>query len=141
MSKMQMLPKRSIVSHVQKDLGKKMVFIGGPRQVGKTTLAQGLIPDYYDGHPAYLNWDLAEHRRLIKSKSWSHDEKLLVLDEIHKGKSWRNLLKGIYDTQKNTHSFLITGSARLNTLRKGRRFPTRSVSLLSTSSILSSRTW
>ena len=38
-----------------------MVFVAGPRQVGKTTLALAL-PDARRG---YLNWDVAEHRAHI----------------------------------------------------------------------------
>ncbi|NUM87652.1 MAG: ATP-binding protein [Bdellovibrionales bacterium] len=96
-----------------------MVFLGGPRQVGKTTLAQGLILGYHDGHPAYLNWDSIEHRQKIRDRDWPRGERLIVLDEIHKTKSWRSLVKGFYDTLKNTHSFLVTGSARLDHFRKG----------------------
>lgn len=43
----------------------------------------------------------------------------MVLDEIHKSKDWRNVVKGLYDTLKATHAFLITGSARLDHFRKG----------------------
>jgi len=35
-----MLKKRYLYSNLASDLKEKMVFIGGPRQVGKTTLAQ-----------------------------------------------------------------------------------------------------
>ena len=111
---MSTLPAQKIVPFIIKDLKKKMVFLGGPRQVGKTTLAQELISNYKDGHPAYLNWDLAEHRKKIKNRDWPASEGLIVLDEIHKFKGWRNLIKGYYDTLKNSHSFLITGSARLD---------------------------
>ena len=96
-----------------------MVFLGGARQVGKTTLAQTLIKDYKDGHPAYLNWDSDFHRKKIKERRWPKSEPLIVLDEVHKFKNWRNFIKGVYDTLKNTHSFLITGSANLNHFRKG----------------------
>jgi predicted AAA+ superfamily ATPase len=34
---------RYLVPHILKDLQKKMVFLGGPRQCGKTTLAQDLL--------------------------------------------------------------------------------------------------
>lgn len=44
-----------------------MVFIGGPEQAGKPTLAEGLIPIFSDSHPAYLNWELAEHRTRIRA--------------------------------------------------------------------------
>ncbi len=110
---------RYLEPYIIEDLKKKMVFLGGPRQVGKTTLAQGLIKNYTDGHPAYLNWDSLEHKKMIKERQWPRAEPLIVIDEIHKFKGWRNLIKGFYDTLKNTHSFLITGSARLDHFRKG----------------------
>ncbi len=110
---------RYLSSFIYDDLKTKMVFLGGPRQVGKTTLAQDLIKNYVDGHPAYLNWDSDEHKKMIKERQWPKSEPLIVLDEIHKFKNWRNMVKGFYDTLKNTHSFLITGSARLDHFRKG----------------------
>lgn len=96
-----------------------MVFLGGPRQVGKTTLAQSLIPRFKDGHPAYLNWDSISSRRKILNQDWPAKEKLIIFDEIHKYKNWRNLVKGYYDNLKQTHHFLVTGSARLDHYRKG----------------------
>ena len=36
-------PARYLAADVLKDLSKKMVFIGGPRQCGKTTLVQTLL--------------------------------------------------------------------------------------------------
>ena len=113
------LPERIYIPYIIKDLGKKMVFLGGPRQVGKTTLALSLIRNYHDNHPAYLNWDNEISRQIILKSEWPKDEPLIVFDEIHKRKSWQNLVKGIWDTWKNTQSFLITGSARLNIFRKG----------------------
>src|SRR3989344_4602966 len=110
---------RYLEPYILEDLETKMVFLGGPRQVGKTTLAQGLIKNYVDGHPAYLNWDSDEHKKMIRERHWPKSEPLIVLDEIHKFKNWRNMVKGFYDTLKNTHSFLITGSARLDHFRKG----------------------
>ena len=110
---------RYLASEIKNDLKTKMVFLGGPRQVGKTTLAQSLIKGYTDNHPAYLNWDSELHKNKIKKQEWPRTEPLIVLDEIHKFKNWRNLVKGFYDTLKNTHSFLVTGSARLDHFRKG----------------------
>ncbi len=110
---------RYLSAKIKEDLKDRMVFLGGPRQVGKTTLSQALIHKYKDEHPAYLNWDDPIHQKKIKNKEWPRTEKLIVLDEIHKFKNWRNLVKGLYDTLKNTHSFLITGSARLDHFRKG----------------------
>ncbi len=116
---MSKLPIRYLDSLIRADLKKKMVFLGGPRQVGKTTLAQSLIKDYQDEHPAYLNWDSDIDRSKIRNREWPKKERLIVLDEIHKFKGWRNFVKGLYDTLKNTHTFLITGSARLDHFRKG----------------------
>ena len=39
---------------------RQMVFITGPRQVGKTTLAKKLVPNL-EPSVNYFNWDLAEH--------------------------------------------------------------------------------
>lgn len=105
---------------IQKTLEKKMVFLGGPRQVGKTTLALGLIsPTASEQHPAYFNWDYAISAEKIKKVEFPSNEKLLVFDEIHKYVRWRNLIKGIYDTQKSLHQFLVTGSARLDYYSRG----------------------
>ena len=110
---------RNLVENIRQDLLEKMVFLGGPRQVGKTTLAKSLIPHYRDGHPAYLNWDDAVCRKKIRRRQWPSDEKLIVFDEIHKYAKWKNLVKGHYDLLKNTHSFMVTGSSRLNVFRRG----------------------
>lgn len=96
-----------------------MVFLGGPRQVGKTTFSQSLLKKYKTGHPAYLNWDDVEQRKKILEKNWPIDESLIIFDELHKYARWRNFIKGFYDTQKGSHSFLIMGSARLDYYRKG----------------------
>lgn len=116
---MRILPTRYLLKDIIADLKTKMVFLGGPRQVGKTTLSKALLKKYTDGHPAYLNWDSEIDRSKIKNREWPKSEKLIILDEIHKFKNWRNFIKGLYDTLKNTHSFLITGSARLDLFRKG----------------------
>ncbi len=116
---MSILQTRYLQKLIKEDLEKKMVFLGGPRQVGKTTLAQALIKNYQDQHPAYLNWDSDIDRKKIKNRDWPKSERLIVLDEIHKLRGWRNFVKGLYDTLKNSHTFLITGSARLDHFRKG----------------------
>jgi predicted AAA+ superfamily ATPase len=114
-----LLPKRFIESYILEDLQKKMVFIGGPRQVGKTRFSQDLIDGFHETHPAYLNWDRAEHRKRIRTASWPQDQPLIVLDEVHKSRGWQSMVKGFYDTLKNRHQFLVTGSARLDHYRRG----------------------
>ena len=111
--------KRYLTELVKADLSEKMVFIGGPRQVGKTTFAKSLIGAASDLHNAYFNWDNAEHRTRIRGKDWPATEPLIVFDELHKFARWRGLIKGFYDTQNHQHAFLVTGSARLDHYRKG----------------------
>ncbi len=109
---------RYITPCVLEDLNKKMVFVGGPRQVGKTTLAKAVLSENF---PAgrYLNWDYDDDRQDILQKRWSSDNNLLVFDELHKFPRWKAWIKGIYDVSHEKHSFLITGSARLDVYRRG----------------------
>ncbi|MDO8519154.1 MAG: AAA family ATPase [Deltaproteobacteria bacterium] len=110
---------RYLSPFIVEDLKEKMVFVGGPRQVGKTTMALSFLKNGNEEHPAYLNWDLSDIRpKLIRGYFPPH-EKLIIFDEIHKYKGWRNLLKGFYDRYKKRVSFLVTGSARLDYYRKG----------------------
>ena len=96
-----------------------MVFLGGPRQVGKTTLALTLLENGDERHPAYLNWDDLQSRRMLLEGALPAVEPLVILDEVHKYKGWRNLVKGFYDMNKSRRQFLITGSARLDHYRRG----------------------
>jgi predicted AAA+ superfamily ATPase len=91
-----------------------MVFVAGPRQVGKTTLARGLP----GGARGYLNWDVAADRdRLLRREL--PNSRLWVFDELHKYRSWRNYLKGLYDSRRSGQQMLVTGSARLDLYRYG----------------------
>ena len=105
---------RYLSEQVLSDLGRKMVFVAGPRQVGKTTLAKSL-PGAGDG---YLNWDVDEHRGRILERNLP-DADLWVFDEIHKYRHWRNLLKGLYDARQPNQRILVTGSGRLDLYRFG----------------------
>ena len=111
---------RYLEAPVLQDLGKKMVFIGGPRQTGKTTLSkrllhrEGLSPERW-----YLNWDDKSDRAAIIREEFPAGKGLLVLDEIHKYARWRGALKGLFDKRKDTLKILVTGSARLDHYRKG----------------------
>jgi predicted AAA+ superfamily ATPase len=113
------LVRRYLIPQIERDLERKMVFVAGPRQVGKTTMALSL-PGARDG---YLNWDIAEHReRILRSELPAAE--LWVFDEIHKYRSWRDWLKGVYDARaidqadrKAGRRILVTGSARLDFYR------------------------
>lgn len=110
---------RYLKRSVKQDLAERMVFVGGPRQVGKTTFALTFLSKPSERHPAYLNWDDMAVRPSLLKGQLPGSEKCIVLDEIHKFARWRNLVKGMYDTNKSTVSFLITGSARLDYYSKG----------------------
>ena len=109
---------RYLKQDILDDLRKKMVFIGGPRQVGKTTLALDILGGD-ETHPAYFNWDYFDDKKNLLKGKLPAGSSLIILDEIHKYKEWRNFVKGLYDKNKSTISFLITGSARLDYYRKG----------------------
>lgn len=106
---------RYLENQIQNDLNKKMVFLGGPRQVGKTTLSFHLLKKNKLG---YLNWDDPQHREQILKRELPKTS-FLVFDEIHKYKSWRNYLKGLYDSYREKYKILVTGSARLDLYRFG----------------------
>jgi predicted AAA+ superfamily ATPase len=106
---------RYLTQQIQADLNQKMVFLAGPRQVGKTSIATHLLRDQLSG---YLNWDIAAHREFILKHELPHVP-LWVFDEIHKYKSWRNYLKGIYDQFGSAKQLLVTGSAKLDINRYG----------------------
>lgn len=108
---------RYIEPFIKKDIEKKMVFLAGPRQVGKTTLSQSLQHQF--SISKYFNWDNDEGKNGILKKKWDHTDELLIFDELHKFPRWKNWIKGIYDMEKEKHSFLITGSARLDVYKKG----------------------
>ena len=94
-----------------------MVFLAGPRQVGKTSLAKRLMA----GEPStvYLAWDRAEDRRSIRRPAWPAAPSLIVLDELHKFRGWKRWVKGEFDRHHDHHRFLVTGSARMDVFRRG----------------------
>lgn len=111
---------RYLTDAVTRDLADKMVFIGGPRQVGKTTLALSLLRGTSgESSAAYLSWDSLADREAILAGRLPANQPRVVLDEIHKYAKWRGLVKGLYDKHKSAVSFLVTGSARLDYYRKG----------------------
>ncbi len=105
---------------------KGLVMLAGPRQSGKTTFAREIVSkDFSD--TVYFNWDLAkDKRRLIadpvffskEPRSGVSSRALVILDEIHKYRDWKNYLKGVYDQFAGEYQFLVTGSGRLEFSRK-----------------------
>ena len=102
---------------IHEDLSGKMVFMGGPRQVGKTTLAL-LLGERFDA-PTCLNWDNRSHRQALLREQWKPETDLLVFDELHKYDRWKSLVKGIWDTRQHNERIIVTGSSRLDLFRRG----------------------
>jgi len=110
---------RYLKKNAAADLASKMVFIAGPRQVGKTTFALSFLGEAGGQSPAYLNWDDVRIRPSLMRGELPPNEPLIVLDEIHKFARWRSLVKGFYDTRRSDQAFIITGSARLDFYSRG----------------------
>ena len=113
-----MLKERYLTQFILDDLKDKMVFVGGPRQVGKTTLCRDFVAAQFK-NSAYFNWDNRADRKAIKAATWPGDADLLIFDEIHKYRQWKGFIKGEYDKHRETYKFLVTGSARLDLYRRG----------------------
>ena len=105
---------RYLLSQVRADLARRMVFVAGPRQVGKTTLARSLP----GARAGYLNWDIPADRSRILAGELPPGP-LWIFDEIHKYRRWRNYLKGLYDGRARGQRILVTGSGRLDLYRFG----------------------
>lgn len=118
---------RSLYINIWREISahKPMIFLVGPRQAGKTTLAH-LISKSFSNH-LYFNWDIADQRAefLQRPAFFTAMERrdpstpLVVFDEIHKYKDWKNYLKGIYDQFHEEYRFLVSGSGRLDIYQKG----------------------
>ena len=104
---------RYLEEPVRADLAEKMVFLAGPRQVGKTTLSKMLTYSY-----DYLNYDYPEHRLLIADRAWDRKKQLVILDELHKMKNWKSWLKGVYDVEGMPPNIIVRISGR-RTSQKG----------------------
>ncbi len=114
-----------LLSHI--DSVPQMAFLAGPRQVGKTTIAQSVLSQQAG---VYLNWDiLSDRETLLKGpqavmalqapKQLGAPPPLTVFDEIHKFKDWKNYLKGFFDQFKQQTRIVVTGSSRLDVFVKG----------------------
>lgn len=112
------MKKRYLVDDILRDLDEKMVFIGGARQVGKTSMATYIAQNHFKSSD-YMNWDVREDRRNIIQSKFKGDAEIILFDEIHKYKDWKNYLKGQFDKHRGDFKILVTGSARLDVYRRG----------------------
>ena len=110
------------ILHKHLNKSSQMIFLAGPRQVGKTTIAKHILETE---NGIYLNWDILKDRELIlkgpEKIMEKHDAPQLgklppitVLDEIHKFKDWKNYLKGFYDQFGKSTRIIVTGSSRIH---------------------------
>lgn len=104
---------------------RQMAMLVGPRQVGKTTSARASAPDH-----RYFTWDRQTDRQLLVAgadrlaeeldlHTLGTDRRYVVLDEIHKYRRWKDLLKGLFDVYGDRARLVVTGSARLGRFRRG----------------------
>ena len=105
---------RYLEKFITEDMKEKIILLSGPRQVGKTTLSRQLVESN-----SYLNYDSSSDRRVILAEEWNRDVTLVIFDELHKMKKWKSWIKGVYDSEGASPALLVTGSARLDTYRKG----------------------
>lgn len=112
---------RYLKAYIEKDaLAKgKMAFVTGPRQVGKSTLAQSIINNsenyfLYDDETFRKGWAKSPNQAIELRGAGP-----IVLDEIHKDRKWKTKIKGIYDLKGKEIPIIVTGSARFSFYRKG----------------------
>jgi len=116
----------ALKEHLKED--RQMIFLAGPRQVGKTFVAKNAFTERYEVH--YLNWDNLSDRTLILSgpekvasrmmlSHLSNKDRIVIFDEIHKYPQWKNYIKGFFDSFGEQCKIIITGSARLDIYKKG----------------------
>ena len=98
------------------------VVLLGPRQVGKTTLAQELSKEESS---IYLDLEWPEDRQKLENPGLffgKHEDKLVILDEIHRVPEIFQPLRTIIDQgrrkNKGTGRFLLLGSASLELLNQ-----------------------
>lgn len=106
---------------------RQMIFLAGPRQVGKTTLSLMAKSDVTTSF--YLNWDNIEHQhqiirgpetvaRHLGLGKLAATKPLVIFDELHKYSRWKQFLKGFFDTYGAEIKIIVTGSAKLDIYKR-----------------------
>ena len=102
---------------------RQMVFVSGPRQVGKTTTCRAFAD-------VTFNWDDLDDREIVLGGPrrvadaaglgrLSARRPVILFDELHKFARWKSFLKGFFDVYGDRSRILVTGSSRLDVYRRG----------------------
>lgn len=118
-----MMIKRAISQKVLRALDRQAAAaLIGPRQVGKTTLALDIAANR---DAVYLDLESIEDREKLKAPALflgKNEDKLVILDEIHRMPELFQSLRSIIDQGRRkglrTGRFLILGSASIDLLRQ-----------------------
>lgn len=96
----------------------------GPRQCGKTTLAQMLVAELGDD-AIYLDLELpSAAARLSDPELYlaSHENQLVIFDEIHRLPGLFQILRGVIDQRRRagrrSRQFLLLGSASIDLMKQ-----------------------
>ncbi len=117
---------RIVEEHLKKE--RQMVFLVGPRQVGKTTTSLRVseeTPKHF-----YFSWDILKDQQLIRKGAddiaealrlnvYSNTVPVVVFDELHKYRKWKPFIKGFFDKYSSKVKIIVTGSARLDVYKQG----------------------
>lgn len=117
---------RTIKSQILDKLFKgRAVIIVGPRQVGKTTLANSLINESgYAENQIKFNCDNPTDRDKLNNRDFEFldaligDKKVIFIDEAQKVETIGQTIKLLVDGYKNTKQIIATGSSSINLLDK-----------------------
>lgn len=110
-----------VSSHLESE--RQMIFLSGPRQIGKTTICEAFATDY-------LNWDddddklriLAGQKAVAQGLGLEIADKarkVVAFDEIHRYRRWKLFLKGFFDVYGKKTKIIVTGSARMDVYKRG----------------------
>ena len=113
-----MIPRRVYPAVTDALARQAAVALIGPRQVGKTTLAMSIAEQTSS---LYLDLESREDRAKLADPALflrEYEDRLVVLDEIHRVPELFQTLRGLIDEGRRTGRFLLLGSASMDLLRQ-----------------------